>query len=55
MIRLMVKENIFIIMELCMLDSGKMTNNMVLERKLGLMVPIMRDNMKKGKNMGKEN
>ena len=55
MIRPMVKENIFTIMVQCMLVSGKMINNMVLAKKLGLMVHIMKDNMKKGRNMGKEN
>lgn len=38
-----------------MLVSGKMINNMVLVKKLGLMVHIMRDNMKKERNMGKGN
>lgn len=50
-----VKENIYIIMEHSMLGIGKMINNMGTVKKHGQIMLIMRVNMKKGKNMVKEN
>jgi hypothetical protein len=38
-----------------MLDSGRTTNNTVLDLKLGQMVLFMKDCILKGKNMAKEN
>lgn len=55
MIKQMVKENIYITMVHNMLVIGKMINNMDMVKKHGQMVHIMKDNMRKEKNMVKEN
>ena len=49
----MEKENIYTTMELNTQVFGKMINNMEMVKKLGLMEHIMKDNMKKGRNMEK--
>ena len=54
MIKLMALESIVILMELSMKDIGKKINNMVMDQKPGQMVPDMKANTFKEKNMGLE-
>ncbi len=55
MIKLMEKGNIFTTMVLNMLAIGRMISSTGTVRKHGRMELIMKDNMRKGKNMEKEN
>ena len=50
----MGREHILIMMAQFMKDNGKRTSSMALERKYGLMEPILKDNIKMGKNWGLE-